>query len=198
MLRGARELWLSLIAVAVITILYAAILALTKSIPPAGELYGHTLGILGFILMVMTETLFGMSCGLCHSTTAWKPATFDHNLSSFKLTGAHAKLSCQSCHSKGVAGTPSACSACHAEPGYHKGVFGTNCGSCHNTGNWNATYHGPHPAINIHHNGASCRDCHPKTLASATCLKCHDSNNPGDGGGEGGGGGGGGGDGGGD
>jgi hypothetical protein len=129
---------------------------------------------------------FGTNCGACHSTTAWKPATFDHNLSSFKLTGAHANLACSRCHSNGFSNTSSACVSCHAEPAYHKGVFGTNCGSCHSTSNWNASFSGPHPAININHEGASCRDCHPQTLASATCLKCHDSNNPGDGGGGGG------------
>ena len=134
---------------------------------------------------------FGMNCGLCHSTTAWKPATFDHSLSNFPLTGAHASLACESCHANGqFSGLSSACVSCHGEPTYHRGLFGTNCGSCHNTSNWSAKYTGPHPRIGegsgINHGGASCRDCHPKTLSSATCLKCHDSNNPGDGGGGGG------------
>ncbi len=40
----------------------------------------------------------------------------------------------------------------------------------------------------VNHGGASCRDCHTQTLSSATCLACHDSNNPDDeGGGDGGG-----------
>jgi hypothetical protein len=135
---------------------------------------------------------FGSDCGLCHSTTAWSPATFDHNLSGFALTGAHASAACESCHQGGqFTGTSSACASCHGEPAYHRGVFGTNCGSCHNTSNWSAEYTGPHPSIHegdgMHHEGASCRDCHTRTLASATCTKCHDSNNPGDGGGGGGG-----------
>jgi len=131
---------------------------------------------------------FGTDCGACHSTTAWLPATFDHNLSGFPLTGAHASAACESCHKGGqFAGTSSACASCHAEPSYHRGVFGTNCGSCHNTSNWSAKYTGSHPSIDekngMNHQGASCRDCHTQTLASATCTKCHDSNNPGDGGG---------------
>jgi hypothetical protein len=130
---------------------------------------------------------FGTDCGACHSTNAWKPATFDHNLSAFKLTGAHANLACSRCHSKGFAGTPTACAACHADPAFHRSMFGSNCASCHNTKNWNASYNGPHPSFGeqggIHHGGASCRDCHTQNLSSATCLKCHDSNNPGDGGG---------------
>jgi hypothetical protein len=130
---------------------------------------------------------FGTNCGACHTTTAWRPATFDHNLSAFRLTGAHANLACERCHSKGFSGTPSFCAACHGDPSFHHGMFGTNCAECHNTSNWNAGYNGPHPSFGEHgginHEGASCRDCHTKNLGSATCLKCHDSNNPGDGGG---------------
>jgi hypothetical protein len=60
MLRGAKELWLSLAAVAGITAMYALIINLTSAIPAAGEFYGHTLGILGFMLMLMTETLYSL------------------------------------------------------------------------------------------------------------------------------------------
>ena len=45
---------------------------------------------------------FGSDCSLCHTTTAWLPATFDHNLSDFKLTGKHASLACESCHKNAV------------------------------------------------------------------------------------------------
>lgn len=136
---------------------------------------------------------FGTNCGACHSTTAWRPATFDHSLSRFPLTGAHASVACTTCHPNGqFSGTSSACVSCHAEPAYHRGIFGTKCGSCHNTSNWSARYSGPHPnscdGPCLHHQGASCRDCHTRTLANATCTKCHDSNNPGEGGGGGGGG----------
>jgi hypothetical protein len=134
---------------------------------------------------------FGTSCNACHSTEAWKPATFDHNLSAFRLTGGHANLACERCHSKGFEGTPSFCAGCHGDPGFHKGMFSSNCAECHNTSNWNASYNGPHPSIDdesgINHEGASCRDCHTQNLATATCTKCHDSNNP-DGEGDGGGG----------
>jgi hypothetical protein len=60
MLRGAKELWLALITVIVITTMYASIVALTRRVPAAGELYGHAIGILGFILMLMTETLYSL------------------------------------------------------------------------------------------------------------------------------------------
>jgi hypothetical protein len=135
---------------------------------------------------------FGRDCGACHSTTAWKPADFDHSKTSFPLTGAHAGLACTQCHASGqFSGLSSNCVSCHADPAYHAGLFGTNCASCHNTSNWSASYNGQHPGgcdgNCINHEGATCRDCHTTTLSSATCTKCHDSNNPGGGGGGGGG-----------
>jgi len=126
---------------------------------------------------------FGTNCASCHSTSSWSGATFDHSLAAFKLTGQHVSVACQACHINGVyKGTASACVACHSEPSYHAGVFGTNCDQCHSTSNWSASYTGSHPTIDgkngIDHEGASCRDCHEVNLSTATCTKCHDSNNP--------------------
>jgi hypothetical protein len=60
MLRGAKELWLAFATAVVITAMYALVIYLTGNIPAAGEFYGHTLGIVGFILMLMTETLYSL------------------------------------------------------------------------------------------------------------------------------------------
>ena len=60
MLRGNRELWSALIAMIIITGLYGLAMLLTREIPPASDLFGHGLGILGFILMLMTETLYSL------------------------------------------------------------------------------------------------------------------------------------------
>ncbi len=60
MLRGSRELWLAFVFAIVITGIYGFVLFLTRKVPPAGELFGHSLGILGFILMLMTETLYSL------------------------------------------------------------------------------------------------------------------------------------------
>lgn len=59
MLRG-RELWLALLAAIFITGVYAGVTLLTREIPPAGDFFGHSLGIFGFILMLMTETLYSL------------------------------------------------------------------------------------------------------------------------------------------
>ena len=60
MLRGYKELWLALLAMLLITGLYGVVYVATQAIPPAYELFGHTIGIIGFILMLMTETLYSL------------------------------------------------------------------------------------------------------------------------------------------
>jgi hypothetical protein len=60
MLRGNKELWLALLAGILITGVYLLVISLTREIPPAGELFGHSIGIIGFIFMLMTETLYSL------------------------------------------------------------------------------------------------------------------------------------------
>jgi hypothetical protein len=60
MLRSGRELWWAVGVGILITIVYGAVVFYTRAIPAAGELFGHGLGIFGFILMLMTETLYSL------------------------------------------------------------------------------------------------------------------------------------------
>jgi hypothetical protein len=60
MLRGNRELWLAFVAMVFISVLYGFVIILTREIPPASELFGHGIGILGFVMMLMTETLYSL------------------------------------------------------------------------------------------------------------------------------------------
>jgi hypothetical protein len=137
---------------------------------------------------------FGTDCGACHTTTAWLPATFDHSKTQFPLTGAHTALECTKCHvNNNFTTLDTACASCHADPAFHLGLFtNLSCDQCHNTSAWSpASFNLAHPiscgeVTCIGHEGAACRDCHAVNLSTATCLKCHDSNNPGDGGGGGG------------
>jgi hypothetical protein len=55
---SARELWAAFFAIVVITFVYLTAVILLGGIPAAGNLFGHSLGIFGFILMLMTETLY--------------------------------------------------------------------------------------------------------------------------------------------
>ncbi|MFN8381456.1 MAG: hypothetical protein U0V02_05925 [Anaerolineales bacterium] len=60
MLRGAKELWFAFLTCVLITGIYGVVVFLTKSIPAASDLFGHAIGILGFILMILTETLYSL------------------------------------------------------------------------------------------------------------------------------------------
>lgn len=60
MLRGNKELWWAIGVGILITIVYGGVVAYTREIPEAGELFGHSLGIFGFVLMLMTETLYSL------------------------------------------------------------------------------------------------------------------------------------------
>lgn len=58
--RSNRELWLSFIAVVFVTLAYLFVVAWQGAIPRARELFGHSIGILGFIMMLLTETLYSL------------------------------------------------------------------------------------------------------------------------------------------
>lgn len=60
MLRNNRELWTAFLTIVLITALYVLVVTVTRSIPPASEFFGHTIGVLGFILMLLTETLYSL------------------------------------------------------------------------------------------------------------------------------------------
>jgi hypothetical protein len=107
---------------------------------------------------------FGQDCSACHSAAGWTPAKFDHNLSVFKLTGAHANVACAQCHVNNVfQGTPTDCNSCHKQNDAHQGQFGTDCGACHRATSWND--------VTFDHNKSK----FPLTGAHATvaCTQCH-------------------------
>jgi len=60
MLRNNRELWMAFIVMVAITGVYAFVIFVTREIPPASEVFGHGIGIMGFVLMLMTETLYSL------------------------------------------------------------------------------------------------------------------------------------------
>lgn len=60
MLRSNRELWWAFFVGVMITIVYGGVYLMTREIPAASELFGHSIGILGFILMLLTEILYSL------------------------------------------------------------------------------------------------------------------------------------------
>lgn len=57
---GNMGLWLSFLAAVLIGAIYSLVVFWTRAIPPAGALFGHLLGIVGFILMFMTEIMYSI------------------------------------------------------------------------------------------------------------------------------------------
>lgn len=60
MLRGSWELWGAFIAAIIITGVYGGVVVLTRQVPPAQDITGLSLGIVGFLLMLMTEILYSL------------------------------------------------------------------------------------------------------------------------------------------
>ena len=58
MRRRPVELWVAAGLMLAITAVYAAVTSALNRIPGASSLFGHALGVAGFILMLMTETLY--------------------------------------------------------------------------------------------------------------------------------------------
>ncbi|MFK7916015.1 MAG: cytochrome c3 family protein [Pseudomonadales bacterium] len=80
---------------------------------------------------------FGTECQSCHQPADWAQVSFDHGqMADFALQGAHASLTCESCHSKPhllEAASPQQCSQCHASDDPHENRFGSDCAQCHST-----------------------------------------------------------------
>lgn len=134
---------------------------------------------------------FPTACNSCHTIAGWKPASFDHNLTQFPLTGAHINVNCSNCHSAGYTNTPTDCYSCHQSdynstinPNHIAANFPTTCNSCHTTGAWTPAsfehdaqyfpiYSGKH-----REKWDACSDCHtnPNNFMVFSCLTCHEHN----------------------
>ena len=73
--RSNKGLWLALAAAGLITAVYAYVIDRTREVPATGALFGHLLGILGFVLMLLTETLYSIwksrQTGVWEARAAW-------------------------------------------------------------------------------------------------------------------------------
>jgi hypothetical protein len=127
---------------------------------------------------------FPQQCDVCHSTSAWTPATFNHNNTSFPLTGAHTTVACASCHlGNNYTSIPTDCYSCHktdysgtTNPNHVSAGFPTTCATCHTTTSWlGATFN--HTFFPMNHGGANgvCATCHtnPNDYTIFQCTNCH-------------------------
>ncbi len=145
----------------------------------------------------------GEDCGRCHDERGWtgRALVFAHATdTSFALSGAHALLRCEQCHvpvepgaalaTAPLAGTPTACAACHDDP--HRPTLGEGCSRCHQERGFSGRdllfVHNRDSDFHLlgAHGEVACAECHPPeepggSLASAAfertphaCAACHD------------------------
>ena len=60
MFRRHGEIWYALIAIAAVTAIYLAVYYWAGALPAASSFVGHSIGVVGLVLMVMTETLYSV------------------------------------------------------------------------------------------------------------------------------------------
>ena len=134
---------------------------------------------------------FDHECTICHNSSVWLPADFNHNNTKFPLTGSHISVNCLECHSSGFENTPTDCFACHeqvysntTDPSHQAANFPDKCEDCHSTTAWTPAnwdhdsqyfpiYSGEHrEEWNV------CADCHLNTndYKQFECIDCHEHN----------------------
>lgn len=117
-------------------------------------------------------------CQNCHGLQSWGPKGFDHPV---PLTGKHAQILCETCHTSGsgtTMGAADGCVDCHGN--HHNDPLMTMCADCHTTTHFvPSTFShqqvGPH--VPSGDEPLPCAACHTKTFAEATCS-CHGMNTP--------------------
>ncbi|HUD65384.1 MAG TPA: hypothetical protein VMQ17_12425 [Candidatus Sulfotelmatobacter sp.] len=134
---------------------------------------------------------FPSNCAQCHSTAAWSPASFDHSMVNFVLTGAHTvpPRQCSDCHSNNNYNlTSKTCVSCHLKdfenttnPNHVASGFAQTCDTCHNTSAWQpATF--DHSKSGFPLTGShtvpprQCSDCHVNnnySITTTACVSCH-------------------------
>ena len=132
---------------------------------------------------------FPTDCTICHTTTNWTSATFNHATTGFTLTGFHTSLTCVQCHvgnNYALTTANTLCYSCHQadfngtnNPAHVAAGFPTDCSVCHTTVDWTgATFNHattPFPLTGAHVTVA-CTSCHINNVFAGTptdCYSCH-------------------------
>jgi len=127
---------------------------------------------------------FGRACETCHTPTAWKRPTFEHDRDTrFTLRGRHKEIKCTDCHR----GNPreehldKSCNACHRNDDVHHGRQGPRCNSCHDEHGWSRAVLVDHSSTHFPLTGAharvACLRCHLSPLfkeVASQCVSCHE------------------------
>ena len=130
---------------------------------------------------------FPQDCTLCHHTTQWPGATFNHSATKFPLTGKHTTVACLTCHVNNQYATlPTTCVSCHlpeyqttTNPNHVAAGFPQTCETCHSTTQWpGATFDHNTTAFPLtgKHTTTACASCHINGVYKGTptlCYSCH-------------------------
>jgi hypothetical protein len=126
---------------------------------------------------------YGAKCDSCHDQSKWRTIHFNHDKTTrFPLKGAHAKVSCDTCHTGDLYRDKLAttCISCHRKDDRHNGELGTRCERCHGEDNWRRTTSFDHDITRFpligRHAIVPCEECHRSMRfkdASLTCASCH-------------------------
>jgi len=126
---------------------------------------------------------FGADCASCHGNELWRIEHYDHaGRHHFELTGAHAELACESCHTAVARAQklPTDCAGCHRADDVHGGALGKACDRCHASARWSERIRFDHdlsdfPLVGLHI-VVTCAQCHASqrfTDAPKDCNGCH-------------------------
>jgi len=138
------------------------------------------------------------NCSICHTTTTWNEANFDHSQTNWELTGLHQKTKCSSCHitrnenkilKQEFFGLSSNCVNCHENVhGEQFSIDGmTDCVRCHTTESWfpeNFDHNTTRFPLEGRHAEIDCKACHKEDLVDGQakmnfiiqkfeCIDCH-------------------------
>jgi len=130
----------------------------------------------------------GGDCATCHNPREWRKvsdkATFDHDLTGFRLEGQHRNAKCSECHGRQLktGEALAACSSCHED--VHRGENGKSCESCHDAKSWRPTdmlvkHRATRFPLVGAHAAADCSACHQGQRQDAyratpiDCYACH-------------------------
>lgn len=130
----------------------------------------------------------GDKCETCHSVEpGWKKtSTFDHGKTKFPLRDAHAKVTCQACHTgERYKDLATDCASCHRLQDAHHGRYGAKCESCHTAVKWpEARFDHGRTKFPLagQHARTRCDACHSGDLYAdklpLACVGCHKKDDP--------------------
>jgi hypothetical protein len=131
---------------------------------------------------------FSTDCSQCHyvNSPSWRGG-FDHQITSFPLTGAHRTVQCSLCHTTNVfKSTPHDCYSCHLtnynnvqNPSHIAGNFSHACETCHTTNLWSpASFDHSTTKFTLTgtHITTPCGSCHVNNnyqISYTNCYMCH-------------------------